>query len=122
MRQQHDALNERHAQVLAISVDPVEESKRFREKLGAEFPFLSDPGQSVARHYTGSPEGGMDRPSVFIVDRRGHVAWRYFGTVSDRAPASEVIKQLDRLEQAEKKRGKSEDPEPCPKLEESKDG
>ena len=114
-------LEKRHAQVLAISVDPVDENKTFREKLRAPFPFLSDPGHKVGTRYTGMPEGGMDRPSVFVVDREGRVAWRYLGDVSRRPPADDVLEQLDLVEEAEQKnRDKPSNSPPCPTLEEPK--
>ena len=119
MRQQEKALARRHAQVLAISVDSVEENKQFRKKLNAAFPFLSDPGQKVAKQYTGTERGGMDAPSVFLVDRRGRVRWRYLGDVTDRPAATEVLGQLDLVEKAEKKAGnQAKAKPPCETLEE----
>jgi peroxiredoxin len=119
LRQQQAELEKRHAQVLGISIDPVDENKAFRQKLRAGFPLLSDPGHKVGIGYTGTPEGGMDRPSVFLVDRQGRVAWRYLGDVSDRPPAAGVLKQLDLLAEAEKKDpDKAKPVEPCPTLKE----
>jgi len=119
LRQQEKAFSRRHAQVLAISVDSVAESKKFRKKLHATFPFLSDPGQKVAKQYTGTQGGGIDAPSVFLVDRRGRVRWRYLGNVTDRPAAAKVLEQLDLVEKAEKKAGNpAKDKPSCETLEE----
>ena len=118
MRQQEKALADRHAQVVAVSADPVSKNKQFRRRVGATFPFLSDPRQTVAKQYTGTQEGGMDKPSVLLVNREGRVAWHYRGGVADRPAASEVLKQLDLAEEAWKKGSPSGDAAaPCPTLE-----
>ena len=35
----------------AVSVDPLDENKRFAEKLGLDYPLLSDPDHRVAQAY-----------------------------------------------------------------------
>jgi peroxiredoxin len=95
----------------------VRKNQQLRRRVGATFPFLSDPSQKVAKQYTGSQEGGMDKPSVFLINREGRVAWDYRGGVADRPAASEVLKQLDLAEEAWKKGSPSTDAAaPCPTL------
>ncbi len=107
---------------MAISVDSVEENKQFRKKLNATFPFLSDSGQKVAKQYTGTEKGGMDAPSVVLVDRQGRVRWRYLGDVTDRPAAAEVLGQLDQIERDDKDQPqRSSALPPCPSLEQSQD-
>jgi len=87
--------------VLAISVDPAEESLELSDKLGIEFPLLSDPGASVidaygVRHEHGGI-GGVDiaRPAVFVLDREGNVAWKDLTeNWRVRVRPDEVLKQL----------------------------
>ena len=42
-------MTKKGAQVIGISTDDVDTLKRFKEKLGAPFPLLSDPGGKVAK-------------------------------------------------------------------------
>ena len=76
------AIHEADAEVLAISVDPVEANRKVVEKLKLEFPILSDPDWVAidayhVRHEGASMEGNdIARPAVFILDRRGVVQWR----------------------------------------------
>jgi len=69
--------------VLAISVDPPEESRRIVEAYGLDFRLLSDPDLRVidqfgVRHADGGLDGDIARPAVFILDREGRVVWRDF--------------------------------------------
>ena len=65
-----------------MSVDTNEESARLAEKLGLEFPILSD-AQEVAIHEwglvheNGRPGGGaIARPAIFLVEPGGTISWR----------------------------------------------
>jgi len=68
--------------VLAISVDTNEESALLAERLGLEFPILSDVQEEVIRtwglvHENGKPGGGaIARPAVFLVEPDGTISWR----------------------------------------------
>ncbi len=74
--------------VYAISVDSPAESKQFAEKIsgdgkgGVSFPILSDTGHRVIDaygirdpDYNGQKFEGIPRPSVYIIDKDGKVAW-----------------------------------------------
>ena len=77
-------MNEFHArgvEVLAISVDSNEESRKLSASQGYTFPFLSDAKAEVIRQY-GVPhahagENGRDiaRPAEFLVDATGTIRW-----------------------------------------------
>jgi peroxiredoxin len=67
--------------VLAISVDPPDESREIVDTYGLEFRLLSDPDLRVidqfgVRHPDGGLDGDIARPAVFILDRDGRVVWR----------------------------------------------
>jgi peroxiredoxin len=69
------------AEVLAISVDPPEDSREVVRALGLEFPVLSDTDGTVmdafgVRHAGGGLSGDIARPALFILDRSGRVVWR----------------------------------------------
>jgi len=62
------------AQVIGISTDDAATLKRFKEKLGAPFPLLSDPGGKVAKQYTGvMPVVGLANRANIVVGKDGIV-------------------------------------------------
>ena len=75
-----DEFTARNTQVLAISVDPPEDSSKIVSKLHLSYPILSDP-ELVAidafgvRHQEGMLDKDIGRPAVFILDPQGHVVW-----------------------------------------------
>ena len=68
--------------MLAISVDTNEESALLAERLGLEFPILSDVQEEVIRtwglvHENGKPGGGaIARPAIFLIEPDGTISWR----------------------------------------------
>ena len=68
--------------MLAISVDTNEESTLLAERLGLEFPILSDVQEEAIRtwglvHENGKPGGGaISRPAIFLVEADGIISWR----------------------------------------------
>ncbi|MEE2663188.1 MAG: redoxin domain-containing protein [Myxococcota bacterium] len=72
---------ERGVAVVAVSPDSVERNLGVVERLGLDFPILSDAGLALTRafgleHPGAGPEGAtVPRPATFIV-RNGAVGWR----------------------------------------------
>ena len=70
------------AEILAVSVDTIEESNRLAAGLGLDFPILSDVERHVIAdwglvHEGGKPGGGaIARPAIFIVEPDGTISWR----------------------------------------------
>jgi peroxiredoxin len=68
--------------VVAVSVDTTEENARLADKLGLEFPILSDVQEEAIRewglvHENAKPGGGaIARPGVFLVEPDGTISWR----------------------------------------------
>jgi len=71
----------RYTQIVAISVDSGDESRKLCQSQGYTFTFLSDPRAETIRAYGAlhehAGEGGKDiaRPAEFLVDRDGTVRW-----------------------------------------------
>ena len=71
----------RGVEVLAISVDTPEESRKLCQSRGYTFPFLSDPNAATIRaygvlHAHGSQDGhDIARPAEFLVDPAGTIQW-----------------------------------------------
>ncbi len=68
-------------EVVAISVDSPEESRKLATARGYTFPFLSDPDAKTIRAYgvlhEHAAEDGHDiaRPAEFLVDEKGTIRW-----------------------------------------------
>lgn len=75
-------LRKRGVEVLAISGDSPEESRKMAESAGIEFPLLSDPDLTVVdlyglRHDGASIDGSSAaRPATFLIDEQGAVRWK----------------------------------------------
>jgi peroxiredoxin len=69
--------------VIAVSVDTIEENVRLAERLGLEFPILSDVQEEAIRtwglvHENAKPGGGaIARPAIFLVEPDGTISWRH---------------------------------------------
>ena len=60
--------------MIGISTDDVDTLKRFKEKLGAPFPLLSDPGGKVAKQYAGlMPVVGLASRANVVLGKDGLV-------------------------------------------------
>lgn len=86
-------------ELVAISVDPVEESVTLANKLGVSFPLLSDPGLKTALAYGVAMKGDeIAVPSVFLVDKTKTIVFEHVGeTVTDRPSAGELLERASEL-------------------------
>jgi peroxiredoxin len=90
-------LDKRNADVVAISVDPVETNLELSARLGLTFPLAADP-----EHATLAAFGVYDDhheiawPAVFIVERDRRVSWRYLADdYKVRPTVEEMLRALD---------------------------
>ena len=71
----------RRVEVVAVSVDSPEESRKLCQAKGYTFPVVSDPNAAAIRRYgvlhARGGEGGKDiaRPAEFVVDKNGIIRW-----------------------------------------------
>ncbi len=70
-----------------ISADSIETHVRFAASLNAPFRLLSDMDQKVARAYGSADKNGYNRRTVYVIDRKGRVAYRNlrFGALDPKA-------------------------------------
>ncbi len=94
----------RGVRVVAISVDPPDETQKLREKRGYTYLFLSDSKREVIRqwdlvHPHGGPNGAdIARPAEFLIDPSGTIRWvNLTEDYKVRIPAKEALKALDDL-------------------------
>lgn len=81
-REHTQALERSGAQVLGISVDSPFSHEAWAEKLGITFPLLSDYNREATRKYGVVHEDlaglkGVAKRSVFVIDRRGIIRYRW---------------------------------------------
>jgi peroxiredoxin len=87
-------------QILAVSVDPPELSRKLIEKIkttypgGADFPFLEDKNHKVIDRYgLRNPEGkGWPYPATYVIDKRGKVRWKFVEVDYRKRPSNEQIR------------------------------
>ena len=90
-----DGLN---VQVLGISVDSRYCHKEFAEKLGLNFPLLSDFGKEVCSLYGTLRKEGFSERAYFIIDTEGIVRFKYLmPTPKDMLENEQLIKDLNEL-------------------------
>ena len=84
-------------QILAVSTDTREESKKFGEMLRKrfdgefDFPLLEDKDHKVIDRYgVFNPDGrGWPHPSTFIIDPKGSVRWKFIEVDYTKRPSNE---------------------------------
>jgi len=88
-----------HAEVVAVSVDSPYVLKRYREEIGADYPFLSDFNREASRAFgvlRTAPVGpGLLHASeraAFVIDRSGLVSYAWVGAHPGLLPPFEEVK------------------------------
>jgi len=91
------SFQKRGAQVVAISVDPIDESQELSDDLGLTFPLLYDPEMKIIRAYgVEDPGNEISWPAIFVVDTEGRVAWRnVVDNYKVRPTTAEVLSAVD---------------------------
>jgi peroxiredoxin len=96
-------LKERGLKVVAVSVDPVETTRKHVEKQGYPFIFLSDEKMDAIRKYdllhpAGFRGADISRPGEFLIDPTGTIRWRDLTeNYRVRIKGEDVLKGLDQL-------------------------
>ncbi len=94
--------NERErVQILAVSIDSHQDSKRFVRELQQrfpgdfDFPFLEDQNHKVIDRYgILNPNGrGWPHPATYVIDREGVVRWKFIEVDYRVRPSNEQILQ-----------------------------
>jgi len=95
-----EALRERDAEVVGVSVDSEASHRRFADACGLRFPLISDHDRSISRQLDVLNERGTSaRRVTFLIDPEGRVA-HVFEDVKVDGHAEEVLRTLDRLREA----------------------
>ena len=89
------------SQILAVSIDSHEDSKKLRQKLqaanngGPTFPLLQDTDHKVIDRYgLLNPDGqGWPHPTTYVIDTKGVVRWKFTETNYTIRPTNKQILQ-----------------------------
>ncbi len=88
-------------QILTVSIDSHEDSKKFVQKLkerfagDLDFPMLEDKNHKVIDRYgILNPDGkGWPHPATYVIDRQGVVRWKFVEVDYKKRPKNEQILQ-----------------------------
>jgi len=86
-------------QILAVSIDSHDDSRKFVQKLkerftgDLDFPLLEDKNHKVIDHYgILNPDGkGWPHPATYVIDQRGIVRWKFIETDYKKRPTNEQV-------------------------------
>ena len=87
------------AQILAVSIDSDEDSKKFVQKLkekftgDLDFPFLEDKDHKVIDRYgiLNPNNKGWPHPATYVIDKQGIVRWKFVEVDYKKRPTNEQI-------------------------------
>ena len=88
------------AKVVAVSVDPVEQSKSLADQLRLGYPILQDRDHvlgsafGVFRIPGGMDMGDVDGHSIFVIDAGGRVRWRQLAPDTMHVAVDDVLAAL----------------------------
>jgi peroxiredoxin len=86
-------------QILAVSIDSPEDSRKFVQKLkdtfagDLDFPLLEDKNHKVIDRYgiLNADGKGWPHPATYVIDQRGIVRWKFIETDYKKRPTNEQI-------------------------------
>jgi len=84
------------AMLFAISVDTVEDQKKFVEEYKIPFLHLSDPKKIACKTYAGLNLAGLAKRSTFIINKEGKIAKIFRGIDVD-SHGKEIVEALKNL-------------------------
>ena len=98
LREKEDVVKGLDTQMLAVSVDSTWTQKAFAKALGVRFPMLSDFARKAAPLYGALYEDkGFAKRSVFVVDKKGKVAYARIYEPGQQPDIGEAVQALKRL-------------------------
>lgn len=87
---------EQNAELFAISVDTVEDQKKFVNEYHVPYLHLSDTAKSTCKVYAGLNLAGLAKRSTFIIDKDGKVT-KIFRDVNVESHGQEIIQALQSM-------------------------
>ena len=99
MQDNYDKIKDDGAELIAISTDNVPSTKDTINKVGLEFPVLSDSNKETIGDYNVVDPSNkhIARPSVFVINKNGEVTWKSLGNTNRRVPTANILAELGKL-------------------------
>ena len=90
-----------NVQILTVSIDSHDDSKKFIQKLQErwpgdyDFPFLEDKNHKVIDRYgIFNPDGkGWPHPATYVIDKQGIVRWKFIEVDYRKRPTNQQVLQ-----------------------------
>lgn len=89
-------IKEQNAELFAISVNTVQDQKKFVEEYNVPYLHLSDTAKTVCKTYAGLNIAGLAKRSTFIIDKDGKIS-KIFRDISPEKHGQEIISSLQNL-------------------------
>lgn len=89
-------IKEHDAELFAISVDTVQDQKKFVQEYDVPYLHLSDTAKTVCKTYAGLNIAGLAKRSTFIIDKNGKIS-KIFRDISPEKHGQEIISSLQNL-------------------------
>lgn len=89
-------IKEQNAELFAISVDTIEDQKKFVEEYQVPYLHLSDTQKIACKAFAGLNIAGLAKRSTFIINKDGKVS-KIFRDVSPEKHGQEIISSLENL-------------------------
>ena len=89
-------IKEQDAELFAISVDTVQDQKKFVQEYGVPYLHLSDVSKTACKAYAGLNIAGLAKRSTFIINKDGIVS-KIFKDISPEKHGQEIISSLQNL-------------------------
>ncbi|MDE1726870.1 MAG: redoxin domain-containing protein [Thaumarchaeota archaeon] len=87
---------EQNAELFAISVDTIDDQKKFVNEYKVPYLHLSDTAKSTCKIYAGLNLAGLAKRSTFVIDKDGKIA-KIFRDVNVESHGQEIIQALQSL-------------------------
>ncbi|MDE1873438.1 MAG: redoxin domain-containing protein [Thaumarchaeota archaeon] len=89
-------ITEQNAELFAVSIDTVEDQKKFVSEYKVPYLHLSDTAKSTCKAYAGLNLAGLAKRSTFIINKDGKIA-KIFRDVNAESHGQEIIQALQSL-------------------------
>lgn len=89
-------IKEQNAELFAISVDTVQDQKKFVDEYDVPYLHLSDTQKTTCKAYAGLNIAGLAKRSTFIIDKNGRIS-KIFRDISPEKHGQEIISSLQNL-------------------------
>lgn len=99
MQQNYSQIQAQDAELIAISADDEDETKRTVEGLGLTFPVLSDTEKETIIAYNVLDQTNFEiaRPATYIIKSDGTITWISLDLIGIRVPTSTIVDELGSL-------------------------